>query len=175
VKAVRREGAGVRRKNRREAPAAARSALDSVSSASRLTPDASRSCELCTHSGGELLWRDEHCRVVLIDDVDYPGYCRVIWNTHVKEMTDLAADERVRCMHVVFAVERALRDVLGPDKINLASFGNQAPHLHWHVIPRFADDPHFPQSIWGTRQRAAQRAAGAGLGARLNQAIAACL
>jgi diadenosine tetraphosphate (Ap4A) HIT family hydrolase len=25
--------------------------------------------------------------------------------------------------------------------------------VHWHVIPRFADDPHFPQPVWGTRQR----------------------
>jgi diadenosine tetraphosphate (Ap4A) HIT family hydrolase len=43
--------------------------------------------------------------------------------------------------------------LLRPDKINLASLGNMVAHLHWHVIPRFADDPHFPQPIWGTRQR----------------------
>ena len=42
---------------------------------------------------------------------------------------------------------------MAPDKINLASLGNQVPHLHWHVIPRFADDAHFPQPIWGVRQR----------------------
>ena len=36
---------------------------------------------------------------------------------------------------------------------NLASLGNLVPHLHWHVIPRFASDSHYPQPIWGTRQR----------------------
>ena len=143
--------------------------------APRLSPHASPPCELCSTEGGAVLWRDERCRVVLVNDADYPGYCRVIWSAHVKEMTDLTADERLHCMHIVFAVERALRDVLAPDKINLASFGNQAPHVHWHLIPRFADDPHFPQPIWGTRQRAAQRGAGAGLAARLSQAIAAGL
>lgn len=56
-------------------------------------------------------------------------------------------------MHVVFAVESALRDLLHPDKINLASLGNATPHLHWHVIPRFRGDPHFPDPIWGAPLR----------------------
>ena len=42
---------------------------------------------------------------------------------------------------------------LQPDKINLASFGNMVPHLHWHVIPRFKDDMHFPNPIWGQVER----------------------
>lgn len=54
---------------------------------------------------------------------------------------------------MVFAVEFALRELLQPDKINLASFGNVTPHLHWHLIPRWRDDPHFPQPFWGQRQR----------------------
>jgi hypothetical protein len=43
--------------------------------------------------------------------------------------------------------------VLGAEKVNLASLGNQVPHLHWHVIPRFKDDPHFPFAIWGRKMR----------------------
>ena len=42
---------------------------------------------------------------------------------------------------------------VNPDKINLASLGNMVPHLHWHVIPRFRDDRHFPEPIWGAPQR----------------------
>ena len=57
-------------------------------------------------------------------------------------------------MDVVFAVESVLREQLDPHKINLASLGNAVPHLHWHVIPRYADDPHFPQPIWATAERA---------------------
>jgi diadenosine tetraphosphate (Ap4A) HIT family hydrolase len=56
-------------------------------------------------------------------------------------------------MVAVFAVEAALRAVLAPHKINVASLGNMVPHVHWHVIPRFADDAHFPNPIWGERQR----------------------
>jgi hypothetical protein len=68
-------------------------------------------------------------------------------------MTDLDEADRSHCMNVVFAVERALRKTLAPVKINLATLGNMVAHVHWHVIPRFADDPHFPQPVWGARQR----------------------
>lgn len=110
-------------------------------------------CELCTRTGGELLWQGERLRVVHIEEPGYPGFCRVIWQAHVKEMTDLSEDDREHLMEVVFAVEAVLREQLDPLKINLASLGNAVAHLHWHVIPRFADDPHFPQPIWGKSQR----------------------
>lgn len=103
------------------------------------------------------MWKDDFARVVLVGDADYPGFCRVILNAHQKEMTDLSAADRARLIKVVFAVECALRELLVPDKINLASFGNVVPHLHWHVIPRFADDPHFPNSVWSTRIRNSAR------------------
>ena len=52
-------------------------------------------------------------------------------------------------MTVVFIVEQAIRELFKPDKINLASFGNMVPHVHWHIIPRWQDDRHFPEPIWG--------------------------
>lgn len=63
-------------------------------------------------------------------------------------MTDLDPGNRRHLMNVVFAVEMALRRLLRPDKINLATLGNMVPHLHWHVIPRWRDDSHFPAAIW---------------------------
>jgi diadenosine tetraphosphate (Ap4A) HIT family hydrolase len=110
-------------------------------------------CPLCRPQGEEVLWSNATRRVVLVADAGYPGYCRVIWNAHVREMTELAADERASLMNTVYAVEQALRELLRPDKINLASLGNQVPHLHWHVIPRFRDDAHFPDPIWAAARR----------------------
>ena len=110
-------------------------------------------CALCAQAGGEVLWDDGFARVVLVGDADHPGFCRVILNEHSKEMTDLAEADRARLMGIVYAVEGLLRELLTPEKINLASFGNVVPHLHWHVIPRFSDDPHFPQSVWSARVR----------------------
>jgi diadenosine tetraphosphate (Ap4A) HIT family hydrolase len=110
-------------------------------------------CELCSGLGGKLLWQDKSCRVVLVEDVDYPGFCRVITNQHVREMTDLPAPDRHHLMEIVFAVESSIRDVLAPTKINLASLGNLTPHLHWHVIPRYSLDKNFPQPIWSAPLR----------------------
>ncbi|MBA3695728.1 MAG: HIT family protein [Methylotenera sp.] len=110
-------------------------------------------CDLCTPTTNTILWQDDFCRVVLLYDVDYPAYCRLELLSHVKEMTDLPPPERARVMKAVFAVELAIREVLHPDKINLASLGNKTPHIHWHVIPRFVNDKHFPNSHWGEAVR----------------------
>ncbi len=108
------------------------------------------SCELCDASGGEELFRDAKLRVVAVtgSEAHYRGFCRVIWNAHVKELTDLAREDRNRFMDAVYRVETALRSSLNPDKMNVASLGNVTPHLHWHVIPRFSNDGAFPKPIW---------------------------
>ena len=111
-------------------------------------------CPLCQAENENLLWCDQLVRVIRVGDKQYPGFCRVILNRHVQEMTDLIENERLQVLRTVFAVETALRELLAPDKINLASLGNQVPHLHWHVIPRFADDAHFPDPVWAAAQRA---------------------
>lgn len=63
-------------------------------------------------------------------------------------MTDLSPEDRNTIMSTVYLVEQALRETLSPDKVNLAAFGNQVPHLHWHVIARWSDDRHFPDPVW---------------------------
>jgi diadenosine tetraphosphate (Ap4A) HIT family hydrolase len=57
----------------------------------------------------------------------------VVWNAHVKEMTDLAPAQRT-LLAAVWAVEAAQREVMQPEKVNLATLGNMTPHVHWHVI-----------------------------------------
>jgi len=110
-------------------------------------------CPLCDSEGGRVLVRGAELRIVLVEDAEHPGYLRVIWNDHVAEMSDLAPAQRERLMARVWEAEGALREVFRPDKMNLASLGNQVPHLHWHVIARFVDDAHYPQPVWGARQR----------------------
>jgi diadenosine tetraphosphate (Ap4A) HIT family hydrolase len=111
------------------------------------------SCELCAQPGGEIVYRDQKLRIVLVDDGNYPGLCRVIWNDHVKEMTDLSPEDRTFFMNVVWQAECAVREAMQPDKMNIACLGNMVPHLHWHVIPRYVDDAHFPSPIWTAMQR----------------------
>lgn len=136
-------------------------------------------CPLCTSDGGEVVWRDAVMRVVLVDDADYPGFCRVIWQDHVAELSDLDATSRAQLFDAIVVVERVLRARLQCDKVNVASLGNMVAHQHWHVIPRFRDDAHFPQSVWSARQRdvaptllAARQALTVGLAEALRGALA---
>jgi diadenosine tetraphosphate (Ap4A) HIT family hydrolase len=73
-------------------------------------------------------------------------------------MTDLSAAEQTELLRIVLLVEQVQRIVLKPDKVNLAAFGNVVPHLHWHVIPRWQDDPHFPQAVWAALPQADMKA-----------------
>ena len=110
-------------------------------------------CEFCASPGGAVLWQNDLCRVVRVDEPDYPGFVRVILQRHAREMTDLPAEDRARLMAIVFEVEAVVRDVMRPDKMNLASLGNMTPHVHWHVVPRFHDDRHYPSPIWAPPRR----------------------
>ena len=123
-----------------------------------MTPGFIETCDLCrllaAPPAGLVIWSDSQLSVIAVDDAEYPGFTRVVWNAHVKEMTDLDAAARARVMEAVYAVESAMRAVMAPEKVNLASFGNMTPHVHWHVVPRYLDDAHFPNSTFATAARA---------------------
>lgn len=140
--------------------------------------NAPMNCPLCRESGGHLVWQDARWRVIRVDDADFPAFYRVIAQSHVAEFSMLDATARQRCMALVAAVERTLIERLAPRKINLAALGNMVPHLHWHVIARFDWDSHFPQAVWGPRQREVQPPAAQRLGVALealDAAVAAAL
>lgn len=131
-------------------------------------------CELC-ELAAPTAWRGDKFSVIVVDDASYPGFCRVIWHEHVREMSDLSREDRLLLNEAVFLVEQAVREVMQPLKVNVASLGNVVPHLHWHIIPRYADDAHFPAPVWAqaVRETAPERlAARRALASQLGAAIA---
>lgn len=85
------------------------------------------------------------------------GYSLVVWRgRHVAEPTELEPNEASAYWLEVIGVGRALEECLGPVKMNYDVLGNSLPHLHTHVIPRYADDPRpgwpfpFPEGDPGT-------------------------
>lgn len=110
-------------------------------------------CPLCRPAEEDVLYLADLYRVISVNDPAWPGFCRVILNKHAAEMSDLSIDERSTLMQAVYAVEAALRGLMLPTKINLASLGNVVPHVHWHVIPRWENDSHFPDPIWANAKR----------------------
>ena len=113
----------------------------------------SDNCVLCSSQKYPIIWVNDLLRIVLINDQNYRGYCRVDLINHVKEMADLNEETRNEFMRVIFQIEKIIKEYLQPDKINLASLGNITPHLHWHIIPRYLSDNHFPDSIWSEKKR----------------------
>lgn len=105
-------------------------------------------CPLCTRDTQAEIWSNAQLRVIDAKEPGFPGFTRVIWHDHVREMTDLAVPDRLHLMEVVWVVETTLREQLTPTKINLAQFGNMVPHVHWHVIPRWFQDERFPDAVW---------------------------
>jgi diadenosine tetraphosphate (Ap4A) HIT family hydrolase len=70
------------------------------------------------------------------------GYSVVIWRgRHVAEPTELTDEEASAYWLEVLRAGRALEQHFGPVKLNYDVLGNSLPHLHTHVIPRYADDP----------------------------------
>jgi diadenosine tetraphosphate (Ap4A) HIT family hydrolase len=114
-------------------------------------------CELCELSAPTVVDNDKFA-VILVDDANYPGFARVIWKDHVREVSDLADADRLLLNDAVWKLELAVREVMQPLKVNVASLGNVVPHLHWHVIPRYADDAHFPAPVWAQAQRTTDEA-----------------
>jgi diadenosine tetraphosphate (Ap4A) HIT family hydrolase len=112
-------------------------------------------CPLCDAAGGRLVLATPHWRLIHAQEPGFPAFYRLVWNDHVREFSQLEADQRSACMEALVAIERGLLAQLGPTKINLATLGNVVPHLHWHVIARFEWDSHFPGPVWAAAQREA--------------------
>lgn len=117
------------------------------------TPIREPGCELCDLAALKPVYADGKLSVIIVDDANYPGFCRVIWRDHVREMSDLPVEDRLLLNEAVYQVELAVVDVMKPAKVNVASLGNVVPHLHWHVIPRYTDDAHFPAPVWAAAVR----------------------
>ena len=84
----------------------------------------------------------------LHDDQFFPGWTVLVLNRHATELFELEAGERATLMDEVARVADALAREFDAVKVNYALLGNQLPHIHWHVIPRGADDPAPREPVW---------------------------
>jgi diadenosine tetraphosphate (Ap4A) HIT family hydrolase len=112
-------------------------------------------CPLCDEAGGRVVLQTARWRLIHASEAGFPAFYRLVWQEHVKEFSQLATADRAASLDVLVAIEQAMLRHLQPDKVNLATLGNAVPHLHWHVIARFAWDTHFPGAVWASPQRSA--------------------
>ena len=87
-------------------------------------------------------------RAYLHEDQFFPGWTLLILKRHATELYELDRDERGALMDAVTAMARALAAAFDAVKMNYELLGNLLPHIHWHLIPRRADDPIPRQPVW---------------------------
>ena len=90
----------------------------------------------------------DHSYVILNRDQFFPGYTLLFSKTHVTELFHLDRRVRGELMEEVSRTAKALFNIFRPDKINYELLGNMVPHMHWHLVPRFASEKVWPRPIW---------------------------
>jgi len=74
----------------------------------------------------------------------YRGHCILIYDPkHVVRPDQLSAEEWAAYAHDLHSATKSLVEICRPDHINVVCQGNQIPHLHWHIIPRYRSDPRW--------------------------------
>ena len=93
-------------------------------------------------------------QVRLIDNANYPWVILVPKLPKIVEITDLSTEQYQLFNLEILAVANAMQHLFLPDKLNLATLGNQVSQLHYHVVVRYKDDECFPKPVWGQEQLA---------------------
>lgn len=88
-------------------------------------------------------------RALLMNDSRFPWLILVPARADVREIIDLAPDDRALLWDEVMQASHVMRDLYKPDKLNMGALGNLVPQLHIHVIARFCDDAAWPGPVWG--------------------------
>lgn len=89
------------------------------------------------------------CRLLLMNDSQYPWFILVPERENIREVHELDESDRHQLWDESAQLSRALTEIFTPDKLNLATLGNQVPQLHVHHIVRYIHDPAWPAPVWG--------------------------
>src|SRR2546428_3169779 len=85
------------------------------------------------------------------DDQFFPGWTVLVLKRHATELFDLTRDERTQLIEEVTEIARTLAVVFDAVKVNYELLGNKVPHIHWHIIPRLANDPAPREPVWAVK------------------------
>jgi len=80
-------------------------------------------------------------------------WLKVFTIEEIKEFSDCSTELKLEILRALDIIEKEMISYFKPDKINIASFGNYLPHVHFHIQARFKEDSYFPEPTWGKKQR----------------------
>jgi len=87
-----------------------------------------------------------------IEESEIP-WLKIFTQLPYKEMSEVPTDIKLTIYTLLDVIEKEMLAYYHPKKINIASFGNYMPHVHWHIMARFEEDSYFPEPMWGKKQR----------------------
>lgn len=87
-----------------------------------------------------------------IEESEVP-WLKVFTQAERREFSECTHDEKMAILEALDLIEKEMLSYYRPTKINIASFGNYVPLVHWHIMARFKEDSYFPEPMWGTKQR----------------------
>ena len=99
----------------------------------------------------------EHSYFIVGDHQFHQGYALVLLKEHVREPFELSADVQREHFAEVMRAAKALQVTFRPWKLNYSCYGNVEPHVHWHIVPRYEDDPHPGKDPWQDIARFSER------------------
>lgn len=80
-------------------------------------------------------------------------WLKIFTQISYKEMSEVPFEIQTTIYKLLNIIELEMISYFHPTKINIASFGNYLPEVHWHIMARFENDSHFPEPMWGAKQR----------------------
>ncbi len=80
-------------------------------------------------------------------------WLKIFTNIPHKEFSECSTEGKKAIWIALDLIEKEMLNYFKPEKINIASFGNMLPRVHWHIMARFIHDSHFPEPMWGIKQR----------------------
>jgi diadenosine tetraphosphate (Ap4A) HIT family hydrolase len=114
-------------------------------------------CEKLTDSNGwpaeDVIWSFPQSVAVLGPWQFFTGYCLLISRRHATELSQLGPN-RAAFLEEMAALAEAIEACFRPHKMNYELLGNHVPHLHWHLFPRYKDDPDRLRPVWFALEKA---------------------
>lgn len=83
-------------------------------------------------------------------------WLKIFTNEPIKEFSECNSETKQEIWKYLDLIEKEMISYFKPEKINIASFGNYVPHVHFHIMARFKEDSFFPEPMWGKKQREAK-------------------
>lgn len=106
-------------------------------------------CPMCLHPRDDFLIAElSASKLYLSPNQRWIGYVYTVYHDHKTDLHQISERENQKFYEDTMQALRAVSKTFYPDKMNIDNLGNKIPHLHWHIIPRYAGDDNWRNPTW---------------------------